>query len=235
MPPRLILIPGLAVDSRLFNAQRLAIPEVITPPWLDPEPKKAGRHESLAHYAERMAASVKPRINGPVVVGGVSFGGMLALEMARHLNATHAVLIGSCRDPRAVLPLLPPCEYVCRAVPDPLIALGKRLGFLGVGRGGPIPPADRALLCQMLIDMPVPLLRWGARAIMDWQGCHVPAAGTDGRAVSVRHIHGANDWIIPLGRLTHKPTTIVPRGAHVLNMSHPREVNAFLIETLAMA
>jgi pimeloyl-ACP methyl ester carboxylesterase len=88
-----------------------------------------------------------------------------------------------------------------------------------VGRGGGVRPADRKLLGEMVSQVPVPLLRWGSRAIMEWPGAEEVAA-------PVHHIHGDHDWVIPLRCV--KPTVVVPGGSHVLNLSNSDEVNGLL-------
>ena len=60
--------------------------------------------ESLPDYAARMAATIKPSGDSPLVIGGVSFGGMLAYEMARHMKADAVVLIASCRTRHGLRP-----------------------------------------------------------------------------------------------------------------------------------
>ena len=75
---QLILLPGLGADHRLLEPQRAAFPQLIVPPWIPPR-----KHESLPQYAERMAETVTPPHDVPLVLGGVLFGGMLAYEMAR--------------------------------------------------------------------------------------------------------------------------------------------------------
>ena len=90
MTTRLVLLPGLGTTGELFRPQRRAFPDLEVPPWLDPH-----RGESLPGYGRRMAAALAP---GPsdLVLGGVSFGGMVALEMARHLPTRAVGLIASC-------------------------------------------------------------------------------------------------------------------------------------------
>jgi pimeloyl-ACP methyl ester carboxylesterase len=87
-----VLLPGMAADERLFEPQRRAFPNLIVPPWIEPEPC-----EPLAAYARRMAA----RLNSSdlLLIGGVSFGGIVALEMADHLGLAECVLISSIRSP----------------------------------------------------------------------------------------------------------------------------------------
>jgi len=216
--PRLVLVPGLGVDSRLFYRQREEFPDVIVPEWLEPE-----RGESLAHYAERLAASVDAVERGPVVLGGLSLGGMLALEMSRHLKSRAVVLIASCRSPAAVCGPLHWAERLGREIPSVVVGWSLGLAPMVCGRGGGIGPADRKLLSEMVSQVPVPLLRWGARAIMEWPGAEDVAA-------PVHHIHGDCDWVIPLRCV--EPTVVVPGGSHVLNLSHPREVTGLLRSVL---
>ena len=218
---RFILVPGMGVDERVFGPQRAAFPSMEVPAWIEPE-----KDESLSHYAARMAASLSPS-SAPTVVGGLSMGGMLALEMARHLNARAVVQIASCDHPDAVLPLLTMAEPIGQNVPKGVLSLGKRVAALFVGRGG-VPPEHRRLVQAMLKDMSIEFIRWAGFAITHWQGLKDPG-------VPVHHIHGTRDWVIPISRLRTPPTRIVQGGAHVLNMSHGQEVNDFLREVMEHA
>src|SRR5947209_3760184 len=94
--PALVLCSGMGADERLLHRQRAAFPSLHVPAWVEPE----SPHEALAHYAERLAATV--RVGGPIVLGGVSLGGMLALEMAKHLRTEMLLLIAACHGPSIV-------------------------------------------------------------------------------------------------------------------------------------
>src|SRR6476619_5718672 len=78
--PPLILLPGMAADGRLFRHQRTALPCLRTPDWIAPLDR-----EPLAEYAQRFAQAINP--GRRCFVGGASFGGLVALEMAAHLQA----------------------------------------------------------------------------------------------------------------------------------------------------
>ncbi|HEX4606599.1 MAG TPA: alpha/beta hydrolase [Urbifossiella sp.] len=88
----IILLSGMAADERLFAAQVAAFPTLRVQPWVAPLPG-----ESLRAYAARLAPVVDP--GRPCLVGGASFGGVVALELAPHLPALGCVLIGSIRSP----------------------------------------------------------------------------------------------------------------------------------------
>ena len=168
--------------------------------------------------------------------GGLSLGGMVALEMSRHLPAASVVLMASCRESAAVTRLLKLAEFASRGIPIELVERAKRIAtpFLGRGGGdvGGVSPADRALLGEMLTTIPASFLRWAGRAIMEWPGA------ADLR-LPIHHIHGDHDWVIPLSRVRRTRPAIevevVRGGAHVLNLSHPSEVNLVLSRALEMA
>lgn len=206
----------MGVDSRLFDAQKIAFPHLELPQWI---PHR--RRESLGDYAARFAHTLNPTDPRPLVIGGVSMGGMIALELSRHLTTAAAViLIGSCTSGRAVAPFMRAIEHVSRPVPSRLISAGKMLAAPFLGQGA-VPRADRRQLGQMLSDIPVTFLRWSGRAIMEWPG-------VDDATTPVHQIHGSYDRVIPAARLSRPPDSIVRGGAHVLNLSHPLEVNQFI-------
>lgn len=87
----ILLLPGLGADTRMFDPLRAEGLRIQSPPWIDPLPR-----EPLAEYAERFAAAMP---EAAPVIGGASFGGMLALEMAQRLRPRTVILLGSCASP----------------------------------------------------------------------------------------------------------------------------------------
>jgi pimeloyl-ACP methyl ester carboxylesterase len=214
--PRLVLIPGLGADARVFGPQLKAFPDAIAPAWIEP-----ARREPLASYAQRLAAGIDA--SSPVVLAGLSLGGMLALEMARHLPTRRVVLIASCTHPSAVRRVMRLVEIAGRIWPVRAAEWLKSFAPPVMGRGGTVPDEGRRVLIDMLRDTPADFIRWGGRAIFEWPGRADPG-------VPVVHIHGALDWVIPMKGV--RPTRIIPEGSHVLNLSHPDEVTGFLKENL---
>lgn len=115
---RLLLLPGLGADRRLFDAQRACTAPIEVIEWIEPH-----REESLADYAKRLAATIDT--SSPFLLGGASFGGMVALEMARHVRPRAVVLIGSCRSPRTL-----PWFYRPLAALAPLMPIAALGGLL---------------------------------------------------------------------------------------------------------
>src|SRR5437870_5601301 len=85
---RVILFSGLGGDPRLFRGMTLEGVEFITPAHLDPV-----EGESLKDYALRSADAAGLREDD--VVGGQSFGGMLAAEVAANRKVAGLIMLAS--------------------------------------------------------------------------------------------------------------------------------------------
>jgi pimeloyl-ACP methyl ester carboxylesterase len=206
--PPLILLSGMTTDDRLFHFQKRAFPSLTVPAWIEPKPD-----EGLASYAERLALIVDPGI--PCFIGGASFGGMVALEMSRHLQAIGCFLIASIRSSNE----LPWNLRACR----PLTWLGRR-------RGDRLPAANPRLLRPFLsaaawrqigkYSQPdAAFLRWASLAVLSWH----PSGDWN---VPIYQIHGDRDRTLPCN--CTQADVVVPGGDHMLPFTSPHEVNNFL-------
>ena len=209
----LFLLPGMGGDGRMFQPQLAAIPSARVPPWIAPGPG-----EGLPSYAARMARAVDP--GGPCFVGGASFGGMVAVEMARHLDARACFLIGSVRSPAE----LPPRTHLFRWLGHWTGAHGLELvpgaaRALGAVAGRWLSPAVGSLVLQ-LADTDRRFFRWAALAVLQWQ----PSPGP--LSVPVLQIHGDQDRMLP--HQFTRPDVLVHGAGHLVSMSHGDEVAGFL-------
>jgi pimeloyl-ACP methyl ester carboxylesterase len=211
---QLILLPGLGADHRLLEPQRAAFPQLVVPPWIPPR-----KNESLPQYAERMAETVVRSHDVPLILGGVSFGGMLAYEMARYLKPEAVVLIASCRKRESLRPVYAPGRWLLPLIPPQAWSVAKLLS-------GPVmrirhrrAVAKRKMLIAMFKDSDSRFMHWTLQAILRWQP--TPLEG-----VPVFQIHGSRDPLIPARRV--EADVLIPNGGHLINVSHADEVNAFL-------
>ena len=217
----LILLAGMGADERVVAPQREAFPQLIVPPWTPPQAR-----EPLPDYAARFAREVDP--GGPCFVGGASFGGFVAIEMARHLaNPRGVFLIGSCRSP-AELPVricaLRKIRGVARWMPfEPLCALAGVAAIVCA----PLPASRTGSLLRQLADTDARFFRWACRAVLEWEQRSPPLD------VPVHHIHGRRDHVLPVGRT--RADVIVEGAGHVLSLRHPHAVNEFLQSRMAQA
>jgi len=211
---RLILLPGLGVDARLFTPLRASFGRLEVPPWLSP-----GDGEPLADFAERMAGALDVAPGERFYLGGSSLGGMIALEMARHRPPAAVFLIGSCRTSEAIWRPFAGWPSLVRAMPVGLFRFAPQLARLLKGRLGPIGDRQWRLLVRMLADASPHFLRWGVGATLTWGGAPDVTA-------PVHHIHGQRDRLIPLRRV--QPDEVVPGAGHVLALTRPDAVADFI-------
>ena len=189
------------------------------PPWIEPR-----EHEPLAVYARRMAEGTSTALedaDAPLFVGGVSLGGMIALEAARHLRPRAVFLIASCRSWRSVPAVYLPLARAVRFVPRGAMNVLARLSPLAAPFFGPLGSAHRRKLAAVLRDTPPAFLRWACPALAEW-------SAPQDLGVTVYHIHGSCDRILPRRLADPPPDRVVPGAGHLLNLTHAPEVNAFL-------
>jgi pimeloyl-ACP methyl ester carboxylesterase len=208
----LVLLPGLGADDRLFEAQKAAFTDLAVPPWIVP-----GRQEKLPNYAARMAETIAPR--RPTILGGSSFGGMVAYEMASYLRPQAVVLIGSCRSPAAVRPMLRRTRALVPLIAVQAFALAKWAAPLGLRLFSPFTPQQRRLCAAMFKEADCGFLKWACRTVLDWQPSGPPP-------VPVFQIHGQKDPIMP-ARLV-EADEVIPDGGHLISLTHPQQVNDFI-------
>ena len=209
---RLVLLPGLGADARMFEGQRVVVSNLEVPEWIEPH-----RRESLAGYAQRMAETIQP--GGRLFLGGSSFGGMVALEMARHIEIEGVILIGSCAHPRELRRLIRWSARVSGRMPkacNSVLRLLMPCVLNGMKPGG---VAQRKLLAEMSRGVSIPFIRWGTYAMVNWTG----AENID---APIFRVHGSHDHVIPVGGI--EPTHVVQGAGHVPSMSHSDSLNRFL-------
>lgn len=209
---RFVLIPGMGADERLFAPQRsygfeFEVPVLPTP--------KAG--ERMADFAVRLRDSIE--LTGPCVVGGVSFGGMLACELARVSSARCAILIASCRKRSSLPSRYRVIELASRLVPDPLIKRRALISGRLLAALECIDARQQETIIRMSSEVAVPHLRRIARMMLQWDP-------PNRWPCPIYHIHGDKDVLIPIGGV--EPDEIIPGGGHLINMTHPEQVNRFI-------
>src|SRR5215467_6963373 len=116
MKPRLVLFSGMGGDGRLFRSIRIPEAEIVTPDHTDPT-----QGETLIEYASRIADDLK--IQPADIIGGVSFGGMLAGEITRQRPVAGLILLGSCVRPERLPLSYRWVELLGRLIPDFVLGL----------------------------------------------------------------------------------------------------------------
>ncbi|HEU4339085.1 MAG TPA: alpha/beta hydrolase [Planctomycetota bacterium] len=199
---RLVLLPGMGVDHRLFDPQRdLPVPFTV-PPW-----PVANSRDSLEDYADRFAAEVGPCD----AIGGVSFGGVMAQAMASKVGAKVVIGISTARHGRQIPGTIRFAQALAALVK------GEHLELFGA-----IPDRFRPKVMDLVRGARLDVVREGSRMLVAWKGAKPPCP--------VRLIHGDRDVLIRSSVV--KPDQVVKGGGHLINLTHPKAVNQFILQTL---
>jgi hypothetical protein len=212
---RVLLITGFALDRRAFLP--LDLPDGFE--TFDLIPVRKG--ETLRAYALRMAGEIGLKPGD--VIGGVSLGGMLALEMARAIEVRGALIIASATHPRHIRKRFKMWAPIAPFAPDFAISRLFRLIPAVLAWQKMLSPPDQALLADIMGRFPPDLLRAFPPMISRWPGCRPPAR--------FRHLHATGDWLI---RPAGDPQTLdlIRAHNHLITVSHPREVREWLVRTV---
>jgi len=213
VPLPLFVLPGIGADVRLFDAQR-AIRDVRPIAWIAP----AHSRETLQQYARRFASEL--RIAEPFDLAGSSFGGMVALELARYLSPQRVFLFGSCRSPRSIAPVLRALRVFAPVLPDLLLRPPRVLQPLVARWFGARSHVHVQLFADMLAVTPVEFIRWASIATFSWKG-------VEELPMPIHHIHGDRDRLIPIRRV--HPDRVIAGAGHLLNLTHADAVNDFIV------
>jgi len=225
LPARLILLPGLGADHRLFGPQKRVFRDRLqTPDFIAPTTAA----ESIGSYAARWAPLLKaeyadkPGGDLPLIIGGASIGGMVAIEMAQAIGAQGVVLIGSARRGDAVPTRARILDLLGKPLPASLTPMLLAVTSLPMALLNELDDDEFKLLKDMADDVDPSVFKWGMGAMADWE--------FDGDAgVPVHQIHGAHDRMLPP---TDDADQTIRDGGHLINLTHPQSVNQFIADAV---
>ncbi|MEN1784898.1 MAG: alpha/beta hydrolase [Bacteroidota bacterium] len=208
-------MPGMAASPSIFEGIRLdpLLFELHFLEWFVPNPKA-----SLESYAKDMAQKVKHNL--PILLG-VSFGGLLVQEMAKHMEVSLVIAI-SCVKTRAELPWR--MHFARRTKIHRLLptALVSRIDFLVKYAFGDRVTKRLKLYEQYLSVRDKNYLSWAIDAIVNWKQEQLPE--------KLIHIHGDKDAVFPIKNI--RDCIVVKNGTHTMILHRARWFNEHLPELL---
>jgi len=228
LEPTLVFLPGLGANHRLFKNQTAAFPNSYAADWIDPLSA-----ESLEQYAVRLAETIRTELakrpSAPVIVCGVSLGGMVAPYVARQLDAIGCVILCSIRGPkefprwcyldwrflRHCFPLRVARIFTLQLfIKCLLLVPGLRQRFVEFEVG------------QQITETPTHRLAGLSRMMFDWAYRRREETEPPTFSGPTIQIHGTRDLLLPLRWTT--PDVRISGGGHTLTLTHPREINEII-------
>lgn len=202
-------ISGLGADERAFSRLKIKGYQITCLPWLKPEPK-----ETITEYATRMSKSITDE--NPVLLG-LSFGGMMSIEIAKLYPVEKVILISSIKSGKE-LPRwmkLAGTFRLNKILPMRSSKLTEPFQnrFIGITT-----PDEIALVRSYRRNAPQEYMDWAINEVLKWRNEWQPP--------TLFHVHGDADKIFPINNLA--PTHIIKNGGHFMIMNKAEEVNAAL-------
>jgi pimeloyl-ACP methyl ester carboxylesterase len=210
---KVYFIPGLGADSRSFGFLDLSFCSAEFVRWVKPNPG-----EKLTSYAERLFLNIQDE---EATIVGVSFGGMLATEIAKHHPRTKVIIIASSKTFREIPPYLRFWKHL------PVYKLHserfkKHSGRFVVNVLGARGPEQKKVQLEILKDSDPAFIRWAIDAILTWSNTVIPG--------NIIHIHGTADRLLPYRYV--KADHAVEGGEHVMIMDRAEEISGLLKELI---
>ncbi|MFN8358147.1 MAG: alpha/beta hydrolase [Spirosomataceae bacterium] len=213
-PQPVYFLSGLGADERAFQALRLPDVSMHHVRWLKPQPR-----ERIEQYALRLLEQIPtPK---PILVG-LSFGGMLSVEIAKQVPVQKIIQISSARTHHAIPKFYKAGRYfpIYRWVP---IKSYLRYSPLAYKRVGARLPQDIATLKQVFMEADEDFYKWAIHQIVHWRNEVV--------LPNLVQIHGTRDQLLP-DFSTAK--YVVEDGTHYMVRDRAAEISAILMKEIGI-
>lgn len=213
-PRNIYCISGLGADHRIF--ENLVPPEgyrLKHIPWITQQ-----KNESIEHYAARMAAAI--RDPEPVLIG-VSFGGMVSVEIAKQRPGSQVIMVSSIKTKHEK-------PFYFRAAS--LFRLNKILPLRPYRFLEPLEnynlgiktTDEKKLAREYRKNLDINYSNWAIERIIHWQNEFIPAR--------IVHIHGSKDHIFPIKYV--EPGYVIEGGGHLMIHNRAGDISRIISDTL---
>ncbi|MFT3678698.1 MAG: alpha/beta hydrolase [Ferruginibacter sp.] len=207
------LISGLGADERIFSRLKISGHKIVHLPWLTPL-----KNETIRDYAKRMSEHIK---EPNPVIAGLSFGGMMSIEISKLVNPSKIILISSIPSfhqlPRWMR--LAGLFKLNRILPMRSFRILQPIEDRNMGVET---PEDKILVRHYRKTVDQVYLNWAINQVLNWKNDWQPPV--------VYHIHGTRDRIFPSAKLS--PTHKIQGGGHFMVYNRAEEVSRLILEIL---
>lgn len=212
---KIYFISGLGADERVFQFLDLPGIEKIYIKWISPEDQ-----ESLASYASRLTKQID--LTQDIILVGISFGGIIAQEIAKIKACKKVILISSIKRPQEFswqLSLVSCCR-IYRLFPTKILkwsnALTADYYFSTTSK------TESKLLHQIIQETDDRFMIWAIDRLMTWKNPNAQKG--------IIHIHGTADRIFPISPI--KNCIRVSGGGHFMVVNKSTELSKIIMENI---
>ena len=207
-------ISGLGADERAFEKLTINGCSLYPLKWVDPL-----INETLSSYAARMSVQIKDE--NPVLLG-LSFGGMIAVEIAKQIAVEKLILISSVKT----IYEIPKWMRVAGTLNlHKLIPIRKNRFTEKADdrRMGIETMEEKAFVDHYRKKADQKYIDWAIDQILNWRNSWIPE--------NTFHIHGENDRMFPLKNI--QPTHVIKKGTHIMILNRGKEISSCIEQILS--
>ena len=208
-------VSGLGADERIFQWLRYDGFRPVHIRWIPPQ-----KGESIESYAQRLSEQI---VDEQPTIVGLSFGGMIAVEIAKQVDAEKVILLSTVKKTSEV----PLYFKLFRAFPIHRIFPFKStlwaIYWLADWLFSPEGSDEKRLLKTVLKETDPHFLKWALHRVVVWKNQDIPE--------SVVHIHGKRDRIFPFRFVS--PDYAVENCGHLMVMNRAEEISTLLAKLTA--
>ena len=203
------IFSGLGTDERAFKYLDFSNFDTTFIRWTQPID-----NEPIEHYAKRLTEQITT--TRPILIG-LSFGGIIATEVAKLIDTEKIILIASAKT-RKEIPFY--YRFAGRLKLHKLLPINllKRPNIFSYWFFGTLNKEDKKLLAEIFHDTDTKFLKWAISEIVGWtnQTLHQ----------NLKHIHGTSDRILPI-RFINCDLKVIG-GGHFMTVNKSDELNTKL-------
>lgn len=210
---KIYIFSGLGVDRRVFDNINFGDLDVEFVDWITPV-----KNEPLQNYAERISRVIITE--NPILIG-LSFGGMVAVEISKIIKTEKIILIASAKN-KFELPKFNRISGklgLIKLIPKSLF---KKQNFITNWLFGIKTESEKQLLKEILKDTDPEFFSWAINEIVNWKN--------ETRPENVIHIHGNEDRIIPFKNV--KADFVIEGGGHFMTVNKAKEIQNIIYNLL---
>lgn len=193
------LMPGMAANPSIFDHIKLDNSkfQVIRLQWFQPD-----KGMTFEAYAQKMCQQITQE--NPVLLG-VSFGGMLVQEMARHLTTRKVIIVSSVKSEKELPKRMLFAKYtkVHKLLPTGLV---NNVELLAKYAFGETVTKRLALYEQYLSIRDKYYIDWSIDTIVNWKSKEP--------IDNLIHVHGEKDAVFPIANISN--CIPVKNGTHTM-------------------
>lgn len=205
-------ISGIGADERAFKYLKINCSKIKNIHWIQYD-----GFESIKDYAKALSSQIEEDCDKEIFLIGVSFGGIIAQEIAKIIKCKKVFIISSVKSAKELssrFKFLQKNNFL-KSIPGTLFRIINRV--IAKYAFGVRTPHEKRLLHEIIKDTDERFIKWAIEKIAQWDNNEL--------LENVIHIHGVDDKIFPIGHIKNVKKI---QGGHFVIVNKAKEISRII-------